>query len=96
MPTTNDSDKITLCISLNAKTDKDILAWCNAQSNISASFRAIIRQSIRHAEIMEKLRRIETAISAIKTAEITKQKPRRKKVHVDPETLQHLSELGNF
>lgn len=96
MPTQSDSDKITLCISLNAKTDSDILAWCNAQSNISASFRAIIRQSVRHAEIMAKLQQIETAISAIKTAEISEQKPKRKKVSVDPEAYKHLSELGNF
>jgi len=93
MPTNNDNEKITLCISLNARTDSDILAWCNAQSNISASFRSIIRQSIRHAEIMAELKALRSAIDNIKIEAHPESKSTKRKAKVSAEVLHNLDAL---
>jgi hypothetical protein len=54
-----------LSIYLDAKADKDIIQWCNAQTNISAAFRDLFRNQQKYTSIMHELHEIKAAIAAI-------------------------------
>lgn len=90
MPT---NGKITLCISLSEELDKDILAWCAKQSNVSASFRALVRSHNQYANIMKELQALKSAVDNIQSAPAQETPKRKRKADIPQDILTAIDNL---
>lgn len=75
--------------------DTDIIKWCEAQTNLSAAFRDLVRSNTKYTNIMKELQALNQKIDKLQFAPQPQEtKPKRStKPKVDPDILAALDNI---